>query len=185
MCLLLPVVPNTLPFGTSTPTGHIGSVHLQARIFDQGDDFKRVHSTLSFFGDVHGKFDVVQECRNIDGCLETACTKVLPIPHEAMLTRAPNVTVGVKRLRCAEVLFQPGYQSNMKCEVYIRKELSFALRGGFYRCRAYDGQTSYTTTGLVSATPLSQAVVWPLVFVFSFASTSGFADQFHVEFTMT
>ena len=25
--------------------------------------------------------------------------------------------------RCAEVLFQPGYQSNMKCDVYIRKEL--------------------------------------------------------------
>ena len=25
------------------------------------------------------------------------------------------ITVGVKRLRCAEVLFQPGYQSNMKC----------------------------------------------------------------------
>ena len=33
------------------------------------------------------------------------------------------ITVGVKRLRCAEVLFQPGYQSNMKWEVYIRQEL--------------------------------------------------------------
>ena len=33
------------------------------------------------------------------------------------------ITVGVKRLRCAEVLFQPSYQSNMKCVVYIRKEL--------------------------------------------------------------
>ena len=33
------------------------------------------------------------------------------------------ITVGVKRLRCAEVLFQPGYQSNMKCYVNIREEL--------------------------------------------------------------
>ena len=91
------------------------------------DDFKRAHTTLSFLGDVLGEFDVVQECINIDDCLESdfgaACAKILPIPHEAMLTRAPNVTVGVKRLRCAEVLFQPGYQSNKKCEIYIRKEL--------------------------------------------------------------
>ena len=35
---------------------------------------------------------------------------------------APNVTVGAKRFRYAEVL-QPAYQSNMKCVVYIRKEL--------------------------------------------------------------
>ena len=31
-----PVVPNTLHFGTSTPTGHIGSVQLQAMMLDQG-----------------------------------------------------------------------------------------------------------------------------------------------------
>ena len=36
------------------------------------------------------------------------------------------ITVGVKRLHCAEVLFQPGYKSDIKCEVYIRKEL-FAM----------------------------------------------------------
>ena len=33
----------------------------------------------------------------------------------------------------------------------------------FCGCRAYQRQTGYTTTGLVSATPLSQALVWPRV----------------------
>ena len=36
---------------------------------------------------------------------------------------APNVTVGAQRFRYAEVLSQAGHQSNMKCVVYIRKEL--------------------------------------------------------------
>ena len=36
---------------------------------------------------------------------------------------APNVTVGAKQFRHTEVSFQPGYRCNMKCVVYIRKEL--------------------------------------------------------------
>ena len=37
------------------------------------DDLKRVHTTSSFLGDAYGDFDVVQECINIDDCLECDC----------------------------------------------------------------------------------------------------------------
>ena len=36
---------------------------------------------------------------------------------------APNFTVGAKRFRYTKISFQPGYRCNMKCVVYIRKEL--------------------------------------------------------------
>ena len=45
---------------------------------------------------------------------------------------------------------------------------------------ASECQTSFTTTALVSVTPLSQELVWPLVV---FAYTSGFSDRFHEETT--
>ena len=49
------------------------------------DDFKGVHTTSSFVCDAHGDFDVVQECINIDDCLESECGEILLIPQEAML----------------------------------------------------------------------------------------------------